>query len=357
MLTPQPLPDEIAVGYVGRIGALNGMHPGRAMRLVLNHAKNATGVDRGRTWLDPIAALAGRSLESFRYQHTVMPFYAAVQRSAWPSWADAKGGERSLTIAAHRGNAGQLALCPACVDEDIGYWGVSYWRRLHQLPGMVSCLKHRTGLLRIPESEDTVLPLPELALKHAKSYPRDAVDHASDSAAIQRYMAICAALLERTRPLTTHRLTQCLQDQAATLGLPRLARKAGTRVSQLTMAALGGPWQTMFFPELSADRSADFVNPIDYTQGNVKKICPTWYYALALTVLFDDADDALASAERTSVERGPNASEPVADVDASLSLAFQAFVKGDSLASASAAHSLRPEVLEDWLRQLASTHA
>lgn len=41
---------------------------------------------------------------------------------------------------------GQLRYCPACVDEMEAKLGELYWRRSHQLPGVVVCVDHGTPL-------------------------------------------------------------------------------------------------------------------------------------------------------------------------------------------------------------------
>ncbi|SHH68329.1 TnsD family Tn7-like transposition protein [Desulfosporosinus lacus] len=40
-----------------------------------------------------------------------------------------------------------LRYCPHCVCEDKNLYGEPYWHRVHQLPGMVYCTKHRVRLM------------------------------------------------------------------------------------------------------------------------------------------------------------------------------------------------------------------
>lgn len=43
-----------------------------------------------------------------------------------------------------------LQYCPACVKTDLSRWGMSYWHRVHQLPGMRVCPHHRCYLVKQP---------------------------------------------------------------------------------------------------------------------------------------------------------------------------------------------------------------
>lgn len=40
-----------------------------------------------------------------------------------------------------------LRYCPECTSEDIQKHGETYWRRIHQLPGIMACHKHNQTLM------------------------------------------------------------------------------------------------------------------------------------------------------------------------------------------------------------------
>ncbi|MEX3555615.1 MAG: TnsD family Tn7-like transposition protein [Burkholderia gladioli] len=42
---------------------------------------------------------------------------------------------------------GEAQLCSACVEEDIRVFGIAYWRRAHQVPGVTVCWRHGARLL------------------------------------------------------------------------------------------------------------------------------------------------------------------------------------------------------------------
>src|SRR4030042_7010586 len=51
-----------------------------------------------------------------------------------------------------------LRYCPECVSEDFERWGETYWRRTHQLPGVLVCTDHKGGLA------NSVVPYRPIAL-------------------------------------------------------------------------------------------------------------------------------------------------------------------------------------------------
>ena len=66
-----------------------------------------------------------------------------------PKTFDKTGTQRS-----HRLWPKHLRHCPECVCEDIGIYGETYWHRVHQLPAMLYCTKHR---MRLYESDVEVI--------------------------------------------------------------------------------------------------------------------------------------------------------------------------------------------------------
>jgi len=50
-----------------------------------------------------------------------------------------------------------LKFCPICAKEDIKKYGVSYWHRCHQIPGIEACTEHNAWLVHQPLPEGTHL--------------------------------------------------------------------------------------------------------------------------------------------------------------------------------------------------------
>jgi len=54
-----------------------------------------------------------------------------------------------------------LKYCPECANEDMRYHGVSYWHRIHQVPGIEACPSHKVWLVHqeLPERPHIKLQL------------------------------------------------------------------------------------------------------------------------------------------------------------------------------------------------------
>lgn len=93
--------------------------------------------------------------DSIIRNNTMYPLYTAFaseKRSEDLYRAMADGGSRSVTMIA--GTTGSrvkmwkhLRYCPVCFREDIELEGESYWRRIHQVPGVLCCDKHKAVLM------------------------------------------------------------------------------------------------------------------------------------------------------------------------------------------------------------------
>ncbi|TGV05075.1 transposase, partial [Mesorhizobium sp. M00.F.Ca.ET.186.01.1.1] len=81
---------------------------------------------------------------------TLYPFYTAFlseQRSdeIYRGMAEGygKGFANLLGIAGSKIKTNDyLKFCPQCLRDDMEILGESYWRRLHQIPGALYCIKH-----------------------------------------------------------------------------------------------------------------------------------------------------------------------------------------------------------------------
>jgi hypothetical protein len=66
---------------------------------------------------------------------------AVIDGECAPETFDKTGTQRT-----HRLWPEFLRYCPECVQEDVDSYGETYWHRVHQLPAMVYCTKHRIRL-------------------------------------------------------------------------------------------------------------------------------------------------------------------------------------------------------------------
>ena len=147
MIRPEVLPEEFALGYKGRVMAFNGMtDPKLAMDALMEWSGNAGTSRRNFSTVELLAAVAEIDVAQFVRAHTALPLRRAVV-AALQGVEHGCTSQRSLlwSMALRETRPGAY-LCTQCVEEDLAFHGVPYWRREHQMPGLYSCTKHRLPL-------------------------------------------------------------------------------------------------------------------------------------------------------------------------------------------------------------------
>jgi hypothetical protein len=205
MILPSVMPDELARSLISRICILNGADgPDALMPDMASLFSSPSNAAHSPSWCDLLASANRVTPQAFHAGHTLLPFRRAVRPVAE---CIAFGLVRDLfESSAHGPNAHAkvsrtLHLCLECTNEDVQFWGFSYWRRSHQLPGSVLCQKHQVELHKAQTFNWRDLPHDLLTA----STPIDAaiIKSAKQNPVIQRYIEISAALVERTQPVST----------------------------------------------------------------------------------------------------------------------------------------------------------
>lgn len=363
MILPNILPDEWARSFLGRICRLNGASSPDSLRAefersvspALNHPKSCS-------WVELLAAATQMTPGAFFTQHTLLPFIRAVrpERECLPHGerrdkreAGAHAYSLGLTDANH-------FLCPACVAEDLAFWGTSYWRRSHQLRGTASCEKHGLGLRFVQNPSWSSLPHDEVA--HSISLPASVIEDAARNPVIARYAEICSGLAMRDCPVATQQMVETIRNQFECVNTS--SQTPWPRLSSLVVERIRGPWQMHFFGHLTGSDGVRNTESLERTQSCVRLAYATHFYALALAVLFDSADDALARVNRPTVasilrkaQYQGTRHHPVTKDNPTpgnaLTDAARAFLHGTSIADACRIHGECSRQLEALLRAAA----
>ena len=345
MHVPKPLPDELLNGYVGRIASLNGIARVEARSKVVNYAEQSQGTRRVKNWVLAIAPLMGMTWQQVVLQHTLLPFTAAVRPKPL------SGGLKPscpLSALATRSYGDRMHLCQDCVQEDLRFWGISYWRRSHQLPGMFLCPKHRRPLLRIRTPKYSELPLPQEEALVAHPLEPDAVAQAQSNVVIDRFASICVELLERSEPFLVGQMSAAIQPKLRARFGSGGSRTGERWLSEIAQREAGGPWLRLVFPELDRQDARGKVPDFDRVGQNRVFAAPSKRYALALALLYDSSDDAL-----NAVANSPHRRAPRTGVPPDLVAAFELFKSGMTLAAAAKTANARACDLEDLVRRRA----
>lgn len=276
MHIPALLPDELLGGYLQRIATLNALDGGTA---VLKRLLQAPGRARGRaacpTPLELIAAASRVDKASLIRTHSLLPLRQLVTPGRLP----VAYGERSRAL--ERRHVDRLIepgskRCLQCAREDVQFWGFVYVRRSAQLPGVDWCAKHGMELKQVRGQ----------ALMGADVSPIEITP------AEQRYIDIFGALMDLNYRVPMTQACLRLRDRTRELGLRRRSYQTGTRLGDLARQLMPAGWLRRHHPAQTDVRWGGDLDKV-YAYRPVPFTADV--YVLALTVLYNSADEALTS--------------------------------------------------------------
>lgn len=372
MNIPPPLGNEVARGYLGRINRLNGDLPIHILRQRLyDFFRDEDSQVGNRDWAPLLVKASGLSFEKFVREHTFLPFLRTVHPSAGIAHGTS-GSQFRMNIASIALPDNCARFCEICIQSDLRSTGTVYWRRHHQLRGVVLCIEHGSVLLQADQAA-LVRGMPSDVQELAIDIPHNVTEAAQTNDAIRRYAHICGALLNGINPISAKQAATRLAARAAVHGLRISAIGTKKTLSDLTIATVAGPWLAEFFPHLSNKRPGEYIAKFDGTCLSRNTSYHVSSYALALAVLWDCPDDAIDEFRRPLNQVvAPTNSEVFVQENYSTNVildstllpnktknqeqilndALRHFMSGVSLASASEQHGLHPTELEDVLRNL-----
>lgn len=156
-----PQTDELLQGWLGRMHAINCLPPNSDLdHLIGQMAKLLNPEIDDRNFIECTAVVVGMSQDELLRHHTLAPFFKALV-GLKPS----KLGNKSLRHreayekqAPFKLGGKYLRCCKDCADEDFANLGYSYWRRAHQLPGILWCHEHGSQLSIHPKGVSSKNP-------------------------------------------------------------------------------------------------------------------------------------------------------------------------------------------------------
>lgn len=243
IVSPQPFPDELARSVKGRLMRLNGLvceeTTNRLLDLVYRQS-NPGDLSR-RLPIETLAFAVGMDRQSFICQHTMLPYRRAMANQAWeqPHGSDADPGWRVPAMLQSERVA--AFLCPQCVEEDLSFHGVSFWRREHQLPGRWWCSKHDGGLHQV-EGRDPFFVSPASSLRFAKRPRANFAANARSNPFVQRFACLQSELIQRRRPLSAKAVHRLLQELCKREKLKYGRSEDGHHLASALGRAFGRDW-------------------------------------------------------------------------------------------------------------------
>ncbi len=297
MHIPRILPDEIIMGYVGRIRILNNFQDSQqTTRALLNRYKPVNENNGDFCKFTAIANAASISEESLVLQHTLAPFVRALPynngippEKPYVSKFQITAPDRSLL----RITRERARFCPHCTSEDLSFWGFPYWRRFHQVVGIEWCTKHKKALVSV-NSKNAYDFLPDVENYSSGTEALEYENEYQKCPALHRYAEIAFGLTNLTQPINAQGAKKVLYDQAKKLGLRISESGKKPLMSDLATDAFPQGWLLRNFHEFSKKKKLKLLLNIDMvcSPGSCYLI-QTRKYALAASLLYEDPNSAL----------------------------------------------------------------
>lgn len=151
---PRPLPEELDIGHLARAQLLCGYSSHAAFLRALGATRSTLGAllvsDRwGPTVVDALCKASGLSSQSYTLAHTLLQYSHGLR------WDMPRRSNHQADLARlgknHSFYRRSLRYCQQCCAEQERQFGMRYWLREHQLPGMDWCLAHEKTLMEVPK--------------------------------------------------------------------------------------------------------------------------------------------------------------------------------------------------------------
>lgn len=155
MKLPVCLPDELLLSRLIRYVTISGVQGDDFARRVFGSRK----VSIHPFLTARLELLARWSLESeevMLFQQTLaplflffLPIYADKLKQSMLTGDGAEAHRASQLSSFGYGNSLCLKWCPVCAQQDLYQYGVAYWHRTHQIPGVTACVFHSVLLEKL----------------------------------------------------------------------------------------------------------------------------------------------------------------------------------------------------------------
>jgi hypothetical protein len=302
----EPMPDELGLAHAGRIVYWNGLSGFLDLRrrTLGTAGRYPKGAEFTQQFVDTAKRLS-IDPEQYLIRHSMLPFHLA-----YSAHHDQNQTYRPLTnkwLKPADGLISQAArFCCNCAEEDMKILGFSYWKRVHQLPGVDTCTKHGNPLHRTLDVS-ALLRTPSFYLDNIV-VPEES-NPGANHPAICRYRQFALQMLGQHQRILATDLRRCIKTRCSALGISRSlkGKKRTASLSLLVRSNFPEDWLKKHYPKLLLDHYQGRDLCIDAAflgQG-----APGYVIAMILAALFDNVDHFMHELSRASAALDSNSKE------------------------------------------------
>lgn len=290
---PVLCPDEYALGYLGRVSSINGWS--KTEQVLSDLTGWVRRVDSSLTDAPPIQVLAtaaGYDASTFIKGHTLLPLTLELGRDVVRS-SETNDSRIGRDLMLRGGGSGDLALCPACLDEHIESDTAPYWRRAHQIPGLHWCLTHGEQLI-YSYRENSYLTSPAIYRKYPPPIHEAAFRAQWECQAIHRYAEICVRLLEYFVPLNPRHVIRTARARALQLGLRTETKdRSAEPLREFLRRRLPASWLTSLYGSAFHPNPSARTPRLDLIISGERCRLPVTAYAAVFAAMYPTVEAAM----------------------------------------------------------------
>jgi hypothetical protein len=156
---PEPYEDELLYSVIARYQIRSGNVDAKStLREVFGCTSVTAGIELPAnidTLLNSLPKSFSVTANSLIYSNTLYPFYTAFLTKEkadeiYNLMLTSNGSRIYNTLGASNKPIKRnpyLRFCPKCAEEDFIKYGETYWHRIHQIPGLIICNKHKEPII------------------------------------------------------------------------------------------------------------------------------------------------------------------------------------------------------------------
>jgi hypothetical protein len=285
---------ELAEAFLGRLARINGANSEAAIYSIMKNTFYQPE-DKGRKipHFDYLSRSLNVPLKNFVSQHTTIPFRRAIASYEGKFAHGTYKNDSMLAYSGFRQTRKGSYFCRKCVSQDIRNFGFSYWRRDHQLPGVMSCHEHEYAL-NYTDKKEAFFFCPTEYLKTSKTIDPNWAASVHENIYVSRFLAISRTLIEQEFPFEVKKVRLVLREQAE---MKAFSTKNGEcerpLISDEILSLFPEDWLATVFPDLLEKRPREKMHKSDGVVYLSTAASSVESYILASCVLFDSEDDAI----------------------------------------------------------------
>ena len=294
IIIPRPLPDEFCRGHVGRIQQINSIRSYDLTIVAVRKAQNLKANSGCQSSiLGDVATLCGMSVRKYGALHSFLPFSSfsngtgeLENDSRWSVNTQIRTGMTTPRMSAY--------LCEQCVADDVQLRGYGYWRRSHQTPGMMWCVRHkcllrRVGLKNAFEKMPTeCLPVSIACTDSNGAYLNDAPN------SVQSYLEACKLLTEHYGAVDKNKIKKQLNARAKMIALRIEEKSTRPLLSDLALKKFPLDWLIEVIPSIVDKTEGNYSVTFDNAVRPNNTRLAAQGIAVAMTIMFDSPEDGLS---------------------------------------------------------------